>query len=162
MTAYQVGNCLATVITDVVNVPRIMISLLWKPKMYREMEVMVVISLLSTWVDDILNYDVLRDPEALNWHEKAPQCNGITEVMCYLCGDIAHKPQGVDVPGCTRCHDCEVCENCLCNIGKIRVCLRCVDNDEIENKLAEAGKRRLSMFYQDEIDFKDLPAHRRR
>ena len=66
MTAYQVGNCLTTVITEVVNVPRIMISLLWRPEIYREMEVMVVISLLSTWVDDILNYDVLRDPGAVS------------------------------------------------------------------------------------------------
>ena len=132
MTAYQVGNCLTTVITDVVNLPRIMISLLWKPKMYRKMEVMIVISLLSSWVDDILNYDVLRDPDALNWEEKAPQCNGIPEVMCFMCGDIARKLQSVDVPGCERCDVCEVCENCLCNIGKTRVCLRCIDNDEIE------------------------------
>ena len=91
---------------------------------------------------------MLRDPEALDWEEKAPQCNGITEVMCVMCGDIAQKPQGVDVAGCEMCNVCEVCDNCLCNIGKIRVCLSCVDNDEIENKLEEAGKRRLWMVYE--------------
>ena len=55
MTVYQIGNCLTTVIAEVLHVPRITINLLWKPKIHGEMEVTVVISLLTTWVEDILN-----------------------------------------------------------------------------------------------------------
>ena len=75
MTAYQLANCLTTVIAEVLNVPRITINLLWKPRMYGEMDVTVVISLLTSWVDDILNYDPLRDPASSDWAEKAPRCN---------------------------------------------------------------------------------------
>ena len=63
MTVYQIGNCLTTVIAEALHVPRVTINLLWKPKMYGEMEVTVVISLLQSLVSDILNYDPLHDPQ---------------------------------------------------------------------------------------------------
>ena len=91
MTVYQIGNCLTTVIAEVLHVPRIAINLLWKPKMYGEMKATVVISLLTSWVDDILNYDPLCDPQASDSEEKMPRCNGITEVMCDWCGDIPKR-----------------------------------------------------------------------
>ena len=127
------------------------------------MEVTVVISLSTTWVEDILNYDPLCDPQASDWEEKRPRCNGITEVMCDWCGDIAHKPEGLDEPGCERCDRCEVCENCIFNIGKESVCILCAaHDDETGKELSEAGKRRLSLFYRDGIKFEDIPKHRRR
>jgi len=51
----------------------------------------------------------------------------------------------------------------MCNIGKERVCIACAaDDDETGNELSEAGKMRLSLFYKDEINFEDIPMHRRR
>ena len=82
--------------------------------------------------------------------------------MCDLCGDIAHKPEGVYEPGCTRWEICKVCENCMCSIGKERVCIACTaDDDETGKGRSEAGKRRLSLFYRDEIKFEAIPEHRR-
>ena len=64
---------------------------------------------------------------------------------------------------CEGCDSWEVCENCIFNIGKERVCISCAaEDDEIEKQLSEAGKRRLSLFYQAEIKFEDIPKHRRR
>ena len=175
MTATELINCITTVTAMLLNVPRISITILWRPQSDSPHELVanVVINEMSSWTapsDEL--YDARFDSNLLD--ARTYSFEGL--IPCRACGDPAVDIDNVCVKGwcrarsekreylpwdllklrpdldrddlCVRCEPPAMCENCRFSVNGKPVCMCCLQDSEVA-ALPASAQRRYGLLHVD-------------
>ena len=110
MTAFQLSNCVVTLLAEVLPAPRISIRLFWVPRGQTQFDVEFSLGLLTTFIDSVSLYDEMYDPDSLYWEDHGP-LHKPGMIGCLYCGDSTQNVDDTDVDRselCSRCCPCAV------------------------------------------------------
>ena len=158
MTAFQLKNCVVTLLAEVLPAPRISIRLFWVPSVQAQFDVEFMLGLLTSWIDDLSLYDEMYDPHSLYWEDHGP-LHKPGMMGCLYCGDSTQDVDDTDVDRselCLRCNPCAVCPQCRCTIRDEPVCMACLKDPEECGLLTDKQLRWYSFFAQDMMPFEQI------
>ena len=158
MTAFQLNNCIITLLAEVLPAPRISIRLSWIPTGRGQFDVELVLNLLTSWIDDVSLYDESCDPHSQYWADHGP-CHPPGMMGCIHCGDSTQDVDDTDVDRselCVRCCPCAVCSQCRCTIQDEPVCIACLEDTEEFGSLTEKELRWYGFFAKNTMPFEQI------
>ena len=152
MTAFELNNCVTTILARDLPAPRICIRLWWSPIGPGNFDVEVVLHPVTGWLHDSDLYVEQCDPLSEYWEQHAPiNMPGMT--FCLCCGDSTHNIDLIEGRRrselCVRCEPCAMCCNCRCVVQGTAVCMECVETPDELIFLSEKQLRWHGSFAQD-------------
>ena len=172
MTGAELLNCVTTLASRALNVPRLCLLFTWTCSSVPQ-EV-VACATLHPLTGSLDKTDEMYDPRFDETELDHREWSGKNMFPCLACGDPTVDIDTVSTPSgwdsdrhrksycpwavlknrkhldrddlCARCHPCAICENCRFEVGGVSVCMDCLEEVEVSH-LSTSGQYRYSMIF---------------